>query len=936
MAAITPREFAAKWSGSKRTERAASQEHFIDLSRLLAVQTPNEADPVGDWYAFEKDAEKSGGDEDGSGFADVWKRKHFAWEYKGKKKNLTNAYNQLLQYREALENPPLLVVCDLNRFEVHTNFTNTAKEVHHFELADLEQDPTEFLRVMQAVMNSPDDLLPEVTPDQLTQQAAQDFSKLASRLRDRGHEAHDVAHFLNRLVFCLFAEDAGLLPSGLLERVGEGTRLKPQEFTASLRELFAKMSESGGLFGTERIQWFNGGLFDSDEVLPLETDEIDLLRWIGRLDWSQINPAIFGTLFERGLDPSKRSQLGAHYTDSGSIERVVEPVVLAPVRQEFEAMRERVSALLDKGASATTTKGKVKPQSKPVKEFQSFLERLRDIRVLDPACGSGNFLYVALRSLKDLEREAILWGSQTFGVTEFPRVGPQNVLGIELNEYAAELARVTIWIGEIQWMIHNGFGYLRDPILQPLDNIETGDALIRTKGDGTVVEAEWPEAEFVIGNPPFLGGKLLRRGLGDDYVDTMFSVFQGRVPAEADLVTYWFEKARACIESGSSKRAGLLATQGIRGGANRRVLDRIKTSGDIYLAWPDEPWVVEGATVHVSIVGFDDGNEDQRTIEKSSVGTINSNLTGGIDLTKALRLPKNIGLAFMGDTKGGAFDVDEKTAKGLIDQPNPDGRSNKDVVRPWVNSLDVARRPRGMWIIDIPPGTALDQAALYEAPFEYLKQHVKPVREKNKRALYAEKWWIHAEARPGMRKALAKLSRYIATPTVSKHRLFVWLDPATLPDHQLIVIAKDDDFTFGVLHSHFHELWARRMGTQLREAESGFRYTPSTTFETFPFPEPEPEQPDRVAEAARKLSHLRSQWLNPPGQEASVLKKRTLTNLYNDPPTWLQQLHDELDAAVAAAYGWPVDISDEEVLEALLNLNLERAGREASQRGALI
>jgi type II restriction/modification system DNA methylase subunit YeeA len=447
----------------------------------------------------------------------VWKRKHFAWEYKGKKKNLTNAYNQLLQYREALENPPLLVVCDLNRFEVHTNFTNTAKEVHHFELADLEQDPTEFLRVMQAVMNSPDDLLPEVTPDQLTQQAAQDFSKLASRLRDRGHEAHDVAHFLNRLVFCLFAEDAGLLPSGLLERVGEGTRLKPQEFTASLRELFAKMSESGGLFGTERIQWFNGGLFDSDEVLPLETDEIDLLRWIGRLDWSQINPAIFGTLFERGLDPSKRSQLGAHYTDSGSIERVVEPVVLAPVRQEFEAMRERVSALLDKGASATTTKGKVKPQSKPVKEFQSFLERLRAIRVLDPACGSGNFLYVALRSLKDLEREAILWGSQTFGVTEFPRVGPQNVLGIELNEYAAELARVTIWIGEIQWMIHNGFGYLRDPILQPLDNIETGDALIRTKGDGTVVEAEWPEAEFVIGNPPFLGGKLLRRGPGDDY-----------------------------------------------------------------------------------------------------------------------------------------------------------------------------------------------------------------------------------------------------------------------------------------------------------------------------------------------------------------------------------------------------------------------------------
>jgi hypothetical protein len=935
MPRITPREFAAKWSGSKRTERAASQEHFIDLCRMINVQTPNEADPIGNWYAFEKDAQKSGGDEDGSGFADIWKRKHFAWEYKGKKKNLVAAYNQLLQYREALENPPLLVVCDLNRFEVHTNFTNTAKEVHRFDLADLEKDPTEFLRVMRAVMSSPEDLVPDVTPDQLTQQAAKDFSKLATRLRDRGHEPHDVAHFLNRLVFCLFAEDAGLLPVGLMERISAGTRLKPNEFGDSLRELFAKMSKSGGSFGAERIDWFNGGLFDSDEVLALETDEIDLLRWVGRLDWSQIEPAIFGTLFERGLDPSKRSQLGAHYTDRESIERVVEPVVIAPLKREFEAMKGRVEALLTKGSTATTTKGAIKTQSKPVKEFQGLLERLRGVRVLDPACGSGNFLYVALRSLKDLEREIILWGSQTFGVTEFPRVGPQNVLGIELNEYAAELARVTIWIGEIQWMIHNGFGYLRDPILQPLDNIETGDALLRLPEDRGVVEAEWPVAEFVIGNPPFLGGKLMRRGLGDDYVDDLFSVFRGRVPAEADFVTYWFEKARASIEEGITKRAGLLATQGIRGGANRLVLERIKGSGDIFIAWADEPWIVEGATVHVSIVGFDDASEQDRFIGGSSVGSINSNLTSGVDLTKAVRLPENNGLAFMGDTKGGAFDLDESTAKDLIRQPNPDGRTNEDVVRPWVNSLDVARRPRGMWIVDFPPGTTIEQAALYEAPFEYLKQHVKPVREKNKRALYAERWWIHAEARPGMRKSLAGLGRYIATPTVSKHRLFVWLDPATLPDHQLIVIAKDDDYTFGVLHSRIHETWARRMGTQLREVESGFRYTPSTTFETFPFPEAEEDQRALVSECAAKLDHLRSQWLNPPGQDASVLKGRTLTNLYNEAPTWLMHLHQELDASVLASYGCKADLTDDEILKHLLQLNQTRASASQAEDARL-
>lgn len=935
MPGITPREFAAKWSGSKRTERAASQEHFIDLCRMLDLQTPNEADPIGDWYAFEKDAEKSGGDEDGSGFADVWKRKHFAWEYKGKKKNLIAAYNQLLQYREALENPPLLVVCDLNRFEVHTNFTNTAKVKHDFELSDLEKDPTQFLRVMRAVMNSPEDLMPEVTPDQLTQQAAQDFSKLAKRLRDRGHEAHDVAHFLNRLIFCLFAEDAGLLPSGLLERMSDGTRLKPEEFAESLRELFTKMSKSGGSFGAERIQWFNGGLFDSDEVLTLETIEIDELRLVGQLDWSQINPAIFGTLFERGLDPSKRSQLGAHYTDARSIERVVEPVVIAPLRREFEAMQASVTTLIEKGASPTTAKGKVKTKSKLVKEFQTFLERLRTVRVLDPACGSGNFLYVALRSLKDLEREAILWGSQTFGVTEFPRIGPHNVMGIELNEYAAELARVTIWIGEIQWMIHNGFGYLRDPVLQPLDNIETGDALMRLGEDGESVEAEWPEAEFLIGNPPFLGAKLLRRGLDSDYVEDLFKVFKSRVPGMADFVVYWHEKARAMVEEGKVKRVGLLATQNIRGGASRSVLDRVKQSGDIFMAWADEKWTVEGAAVHVSIVAFDDGSETLKALNGSPVISINSNLTSGVDVTVGGQLAENADVAFVADIKGGPFDITEVQAQKMLAAPNPDGRSNRDVVRPWVNGADVTRRPRNMWIIDFGINTSMQEAALYEVPFEYVKTHVKPMRDPNRRKRYRELWWLHLEPGTGMRAALDGLERYIVTPVNAKHRVFAWLGEETLADHQLIAIARDDDYTFGVLHSRAHELWALAKGTQLREIETGFRYTPTSTFETFPFPNVGSEQRQAVGEAAAKLNHLRSQWLNPPGQDASVLKKRTLTNLYNEPPTWLTHLHGELDAAVLTSYGWKADLPDEELLENLLQLNQTRASASAAEDARL-
>ncbi len=405
----------------------------------------------------------------------------------------------------------------------------------------------------------------------------------------------------------------------------------------------------------------------------------------------------------------------------------------------------------------------------------------------------------------------------------------------------------------------------------------------------------------------------------------LFKVYAGRVPREADFVTYWHEKAREMIEAGKVKRVGLLATQGIRGGANRKVLERIKETGDIFLAWADEPWVVEGAAIHVSFVAYDDGHEQERRLNGEPVAAINANLTAGIDLTRAVRLPENLGLAFMGDTKGGPFDIREEAARKLLASLNPDGRANSDVIRPWVNSLDVTRRPRDMWIVDFGVNMPIHEAALYEAPFEYVKEHVEPVRAKNRRAAYAEKWWLHVEPRSGMRKALAGLPRFIGTPTVAKHRLFVWLDAATLPDHQLIVFARDDDYFFGVLHSSAHELWARGHGTQLREVESGFRYTPTTTFETFPFPESAGDQHEEIAEAARTLDALRSGWLNPTGASESELRKRTLTNLYNQEPSWLAQAHERLDRAVHAAYGWEYPLDPDDVLARLVELNLTRS-----------
>jgi type II restriction/modification system DNA methylase subunit YeeA len=410
----------------------------------------------------------------------------------------------------------------------------------------------------------------------------------------------------------------------------------------------------------------------------------------------------------------------------------------------------------------------------------------------NPAGGPERLLlYLALQALKDLEREAILWASLTMNTPmQFPEVGPQAVLGIELNSYAAELARVVIWIGEIQWMISNGFAYVRDPILKPLDTIEQRDAVLDLSDPDRPSEPAWPSATVIIGNPPFIGGKLMRSNLGEEYVDALFKVYDGRVPREADFVCYWHEKARAMVEAGAVSRVGLLATQGIRGGANRRVLERMKATGDIFLAWADEPWVLEGAAVHVSFVGFDDGTEQERHLDGQLVSEINADLTSGIDLTGVRRLPENRGIAFMGDTKGGPFDISADVAETLLAIPNPDGRSNRDVVRPWVNGLDVTRRPRNMWIIDFGTSMPVEEAALYEAPFEHVKEHVMPTRIANRRASYAERWWLHMEPRPEMRKALSGLQRYVGTPRLTKHRLFVWLsaghaagDPAPLHTH---------------------------------------------------------------------------------------------------------------------------------------------------------
>ncbi|MDP2828584.1 MAG: DUF559 domain-containing protein [Sulfuricellaceae bacterium] len=1139
---MTPETFIAHWANNPLTERAGAQQHFNDLCELLGVDKPR--DPEN--YCFERGAKKSGG---GDGWADVWKRGHFGWENKKPGRDLNAALKQLTDYALQLDSPPLLVVCDRERIIIHTAFTGYPDEAREIRIAELT-DPGK-LQLLRWVFTEPEKLRPEKSTAAITAEAAGQFSSLAKAMRTRGLDGQRVAHFLVQCLFCMFAEDEALLPGNVFTEILKNAGTDTDRAARRIAKIFTAMQQkSGGEYGDHDIAWFNGGLFSAIDVPELAKSDLDILhRAAADMDWRGIDPTIFGTLFERGLDPAARAPLGAHYTDTATIGKLITPLITEPLLAEWES----VKVVIAEG------KGK-----KPRAAWQGFLLRLNQFRVLDPACGSGNFLYLALKALRDVEKQVSLEAQELGLPAEIAmQTGPHNILGIEINEFAAELARVTVWIGDIQWCRRNGLEISRNPILKSLEGIEHRDALIThslsprgragegeiSADAGKISEAEWPVCDVIVGNPPFLGGSKKRGELGDACFEALAQTFpKDRVPPGADLVCYWFDKARNHIEQGKAKAAGLVATNSIRGGANQQVLTRICDSGRIFNAWSDEAWINEGAAVRVSLVCFDASSpspsgggvgegvssgkkeitpnpplpektkEFARTLRKSStdvenllwqllrrnqllgygfrrqhplgpyfldfychqaklaveldggqhaesgqqahderrsaylaaqgvtvlrfwnnevlentegvlqtvfdwlhgfsvssspeltpsptpppegegleamldgksVALIHADLTAGdgLNLTQAKPIRENSGVSFQGSQKIGAFDIDGELARQWLKLPNPNGKPNSDVIKPSWNGMDVTRRPRDGWIIDF--GTAMSEAdaALYEAPFDYVIQHVKPERKSNSDKIVRVNWWRHGRPRPEMRATLTGLTRYMALSSVTKHICWRWLDGNILPDKALIVIARSDDTTFGILHSRFHELWSLRMGTSLEDRP---RYTPTTTFETFPFPagltpsspsplgggvgegvslgEEESCAAENIAQAAKALNQLRETWLNPPewvdwvrtpeeekasyplrpvpkhhplpnpppeGEGAiakgdltyaSELKKRTLTNLYNARPAWLDNAHKTLDAAVALAYGWDdytPEMSDEEILRRLLALNLAR------------
>ncbi|NLX11969.1 MAG: N-6 DNA methylase [Chloroflexi bacterium] len=960
MSSYTPQQFADEWERTELKERASAQSHFEAVCRMVGHPLPHEFDPKGERFTYEYSLQKTGG---GQGYADVWFRDHFAIEYKGKGKykSLDEAYQQLLRYRENLGNPPLLIVCDIEHWEIHTNFTGTEKKVHRFTNRDIGTSQR-VQRMLHQMFYEPYAFHPDRTAEQVTADAATVFKDIAENMRAWEAAPERIAHFLTKLVFCLFAEDVGLLPvgmsgRGLFSEILSQSHRQPSNFVLYARQLFEAMAEGGNVLLRD-VRWFDGRLFEDVQVEELSAEALAALERACKLDWSAVEPAIFGTLFERSLDPSKRAQLGAHYTSRDDILLIVEPVLMQPLRREWDALkaeaepvRAQYDAALNGGTRATITR--YENQLQALRE--KMLHRLRTVTVLDPACGSGNFLYVALQLLKDLEKEVIHHPLFDGLPLPFPEVHPRQLYGIEINPIAHDLASIVVWIGYIQWQQNNGYLSFKEPILEPLDNIRQMDAILAYDADGNPVEPEWPEVDVIVSNPPFLGAKKMIRELGEEYVAHIRGVYEGRLPGFSDLVTFWFERARTQLEQGKVKRVGLLATNSLGMGTNLPVLKKIKDTGDIFMAWSDRPWVLDGAAVRVAMVGFDNGEESIRFLDGAPVEKINPDLSATVDITQAHVLLENGNLSFIGVQKSGLFDMSEELARKMIATPNASGLRNSDVIKPYYNAIDVVRRPRHEWIIDFGPDMAIEDAADFELPFEHVRTHVYPVRETVRRDAHRRRWWIHGDARPGMRAGIERLSRYIATPLVSKHRVFVWLEKKVLPSNLLVVITRDDDYFFGVLHSKIHEVWALRMGTSLEDRP---RYTPTTTFETFPFPWPPGQEPSEhaayqaISAAAKSLHEERAAWLNPPGVSERALADRTLTNLYNalavfrgDPPAngkqhpkipaaagdfapRLADLHAALDRAVCAAYGWPEDVlqDEEEILRRLLALNLARAG----------
>ena len=1045
--------FINRWTGVTASELSTSQTFIIDLCELLDVPRPHPT-PERD-YMFERPVTFQNGDGSTSpGRVDCYRRGAFVWESKklnpgaqaAKTGKTTRSFDNALllartqaeYYARALPasegRPPFVVVVDVGHvFELYAEFSRSGSTYtpypdarsHRIRLADLH-DPAIRAR-LRALWVDPMSLDPSRISARVTREVSAQLAELAKSLEDAGHPAQQVAGFLTRCLFTMFAEDVGLLPPGddglgVFVSLLTQHREKPERLAGMLRLLWQGM-DTGGFNGAlaQDVMRFNGKLFKgaglAGYVLPLTTGQIDGLLRAAKADWREVEPAIFGTLLERALSTTERHALGAHYTPRAYVERLVMPTVIEPLRAEW-ALALGAALVLAAEAEALDGKKREDKLAEARAELRRFHHRLCHVRVLDPACGSGNFLYVTLEHLKRLEGEVLdrleALGESTQGqlAMEGGTVTLKQMLGIELNPRAAALAELVLWIGWLQWQIRTGGSQsVAEPVVHDYGNIECRDAVLAwdgqepatdeagrvlTRWDGVTKKphpvtgelvpdeaaqvpqwryvnpraAQWPEVDFIVGNPPFIGDKRLRAALGDGYVDALRSTW-GDVPDSAEFVLYWWHKAAEAVRAGEILQFGFITTNSLRQTFNRRVMEthlQAKNPLRLTFAIPDHPWVdsADGAAVRIAMTvgakgagegilctvaseGKNDEGIDKIKVELiEKTGVILSDLRIGADVAQAVSLKSNQGIGFRGVTLAGS---------GFwVDSDDPLRDEERGCIKSLLNGKDLTDKTREAAVIDF-TGLSQEAARLYfPKSFQRVLLGVKPERDQSQRESYRRKWWLFAEPRPEMRAAITGIGRYIATPMTAKHRLFVSISSSNLPDQGLIVFACEDSIFFGVISSQVHAIWALAAGGTLEDRP---RYNNSRCFETFPFPS---DGTGLTPELAQKIGQLAEQIDAHRKARQAAHDGVTLTGLYNvldklrrqEPLTAkdkvlhthglvsvLKTLHDELDAAVLDAYGWqdlgPVPWTDEEarqawterLLERLVDLNTRRAAEEA-------
>lgn len=1048
-----PSDILSKWRHSSGAERANAQAFLIDVCRALDVDPPHPAtsDPERDDYVFEKPvAIPHEGRKVTIGRIDLYKRGHFVLEAKqGSHEGshragvadrntprwqiaMQDAFGQALKYaRHVDDDAPFVVVTDVGYcFDLYSSFDGTrnyrpfpdAKSSRLFlstlidetanksdahtgeatERSGRTNERTNFISrassdtytTLRNLFLDPWSLDPARRAARVTRDVAAQVAEVARQLEAAGHDPERVAKFLMRCLFTMFAEDVRLLRERIFSDAFDRWLEHPERFPSEVEDLWTKMDQGGTLWGSGRIWRFNGGLFADPVALPLDRQQLRTLQRAAESDWAEVEPAIFGTLLERALDPNERHRLGAHYTPRAYVERLVRPTIEEPLRAEWETVRATVRVLL----AAPDADANRKTMAEARAQVANFLERLTQVRILDPACGTGNFLYVSLDVLKRLENEALELYDQLGGakLTHYGRlVSPQQFLGIEIKRWAKEIAELVLWIGYLQWQVRTkGFEHPDEPILRDYHNIECRDAILAyddkvpllddagepvTRWDGATMKrhpvtgeevpdetarvpvyryvnprkAEWPEAEFIVGNPPFIGDKMMRQALGTGYVDTLRSVYS-TLGQNVDYVLYWWSEAAERIVRGAARRFGLIATNSLRQTFNRRVLSSYVDSGMASLAFaiPDHPWVddADGADVRISMTVAEAGERNgvlqtivqERATELVFVtrsGKILPDLTIGANVAGAKPLLANRGLSCVGVKlfgQGFVLTRDEAVDLGLGSDDSIDR-----IIRPYRIGKHLTQNEKDLFVIDALGYSASELQARHPRIYQWLLDRVKPERDTNARASYRDKWWLFGEPRKQFRPALEHLSRFIVTVETSKHRFFAFMQAGWIAEGSLVIVADDDAATLGVLSSRVHVAWALAAGGRLGVGNDP-RYNKTRCFDPFPFPVAAPPMFARIATVAELLdAHRKTQQSGHP--------HLTITAMYNvleklragEPLTdkekiihdhglvsVLKQLHDDLDAAVFDAYGWPHDLTDERILERLVALNAERAEEE--------